>query len=371
MNRNRFMRDFMTNDNRGVALLVTITVLFVIFAMVSEVNRRVRNSIRSVSVQSTRTTLSAAAISGVHIGIALLMADKKNSTTDTVQEAWADPEEIKALLAEFDFGDAAVSLKITDELGKIQINALVEYPEGKKFNEGQKSMWEYFLKLVNPPDESVESIGENTDIINSVKDWLDFGDDDAITGINGAEDDYYRGLDPPYPCGNGPLKHLGELALIKGLGEEVWDKSETGLTIGDLMTVYGMVEGKGGTATRDKKRFAFPGKININTAELPVILALMPKERSDLENSMAAEAIYEFRNNRNEDGFTGNLDGKWYLTCPGCGESGIKEDLLTLSSDFFKIESTAVSNGIRVVVSTVIRRRDKEGQYDILSWQEY
>ncbi len=49
-------------------------------------------------------------------------------------------------------------------------------------------------------------------IINSLKDWLDSGDDDAITGLSGAESDYYEGLEPPYSCKNGPMDNLGEVA---------------------------------------------------------------------------------------------------------------------------------------------------------------
>jgi len=61
-------------------------------------------------------------------------------------------------------------------------------------------------------------------IINSIKDWLDSGDDDAITGLSGAESAYYQDLDPPYPCRNGPFPHLGELALLKGVTAELFER---------------------------------------------------------------------------------------------------------------------------------------------------
>jgi len=69
--------------------------------------------------------------------------------------------------------------------------------------------------------ENLNEDATPTAIINSLKDWLDSGDDDAITGLSGAESSYYQSLDIPYPCKNGPVLHVGELALIKGIIPEL------------------------------------------------------------------------------------------------------------------------------------------------------
>lgn len=357
------------NNQRGVALLITITVLFVVFALVSEVNRKVRASIEEAEVTGSRAKLLDMATSGVHIGIALLMEDKRTTDIDTVQEIWADPEAVGEVLAELPFEEGAIQLLITDELGKIQINSLVAYPEGREFNASQKRLWEGFLKLLNPPDESVDNLGLNTDIVNSIKDWLDYGDDDATTGINGAENDYYQGLDPPYSCGNGPFVSLDDLILVKGITREMVDRVEMGYRLRDLMTVYGMAEAKQDKNTDKKKvTFTYPGKININTADLPVIMAMMPDDRSDLENSVAAQAIYDYRSDKTEDGFVNALTGTWYLDCPGCEDSGIRSELITTSSDVFSIQCSAEMNKTQRVVQAVVRRDDKKGNYTVLSW---
>lgn len=366
----------MINDKKqqqGVALLITITVLFVIFVLVSEVNRRTRISLIRADNIKSRESLTQLAGSGVHIGIAILMADMRASESDSAQESWADQEYISDVLSEIGVPDETLSIRMVDEMGKIQINALVSYPKGREFNTKQKLLWDNFLSLLNPPDDSVDNLGLNTDIVNCVKDWLDFGDDDATTGINGVENDYYQSLDSPYSCGNGPLNELGELVLIKGFTHEMVNRVEMGYRLADLMTVYGMVEPEnqsGSTGTTENKRnFTFPGKININTADLPVIMALMPADRSMLENSTAAQAIYDYREERTEDGFVNELAGDWYKTCPGCEDSGIMSDLLTTTSRFFRIESTAVAGKIQVMVSAVIRRDDEKGKYTVLSWK--
>lgn len=357
-------------NQRGVALLITITILFVVFAIVSEVNKSVRNSVYQAEITRNRATLMEMATSGVHIAIAALMEDKRTTEIDTIQESWADPEKISEILAEFPFEDGTVSLVVVDELGKIQINALVAYPEGREFNGAQKKLWDSFLNLLNPPDESIDNLGLNTDIVNNIKDWLDFGDDDSTTGINGVENDYYQELDPPYSCGNGPLRSLDELVLIKEITREMVERVEMGYRLGDMMTVYGATPVEKQNNTDDKKSaFTYPGKININTADLPVIMALMPDDRSDLENSVAAQAIYDYRSDKTEDGYVNTLNGTWYLDCPGCEDSGIRADLLTTSSDFFSITSIAVVQKMELAVHAVIRRDDKKGKYTVLSWR--
>jgi general secretion pathway protein K len=356
-------------NQSGVALLITITVLFVITALVTTVNMNIRAAMERVQVTKERARLKEMAVSGVQIGIGILMEDKRTTDIDTVQETWADPEKIDEILAECPFTDGAIKLTITDELGKIQVNALLSYPDGKEFNGAQKSLWESFLKMVNPPDESVDSLGQNSDIIDCIKDWMDSGDDDATTGINGAESDYYQTLDPPYKAANGPFRSIDELALVKGITPEMVNRVEKGYRVSDLLTVYGMVPVENKTDTTEKKSlFTYPGKININTADLPVIMALMPDNKSDLENSIAAQAIFDYRVEKKDKFYANELKGTWYLNCPGCEGSGIRKDLLTTSSDFFSIVCKATHNDVMYTVTAVIRRDDKNGKYTILNW---
>lgn len=373
---------YRSHDNeRGVALLVTITVLFVVFAIVSEVNRNVRDSISKAHLSMERSRLTDMAASGIHLGIALLMADKRTTEVDTSQEIWADSVKIDELLADLPMENGTVSLKITDELGKIQINSLVKFPEGKDFNTEQKMLWESVLKMLNPEDDSVDSLGQNDDIIKNIKDWIDSGDDDASEGMNDAETDYYEGLTPPYKAANGPLRSLDEMVLIKGITPEMMAREEMGYRFIDQITVYGMEKAKTKSETLEKKTvFTYPGKININTADLPVIMALMPGEKSDLENSIAAQAIYDYREERNEDseeseeseGFVNELKGTWYLNCPGCEDSGLskKSALITTKSDIFSIVCRAQTKELAFSIRAVIQREDKNGKYTVLSWKE-
>lgn len=359
------------NPQNGVALLVTITILFVVFAIVSEVNRNMRDSLERAHLILQRNRLSEMATSGIHLGIALLMEDKRTTDIDTLQEIWADPAQIEEFLADFPMQDGTISLMILDELGKIQVNAMVAFPEGKDFNPDQKRLWESTMNMLNPPDESLDSLGENSDIINCIKDWIDSGDDDATEGINGVESEYYETLTPPYKAANGPLRSLEELVLIKGITQDMLDRVEFGYKFSDQITVYGMEESKTKSDTGEKKTlFTYPGKININTADLPVIMALMPDSKSGLENSVAAQAIFDYRGERTEDGFVNNLTGQWYLKCPGCEDSEIKTNLITTKSDIFSVACRVQNKETALAVTAVIQREDKNGKYRVLSWKQ-
>lgn len=58
--------------------------------------------------------------------------------------------------------------------------------------------------------------GQMTPVQNSILDWIDR---DENTRIQGAESDFYQGLNPPYFSKNGPLDDISELLLIKNAAE--------------------------------------------------------------------------------------------------------------------------------------------------------
>ncbi len=199
-----------------MALLITLAVITLLVVTTMELNRRARATVISTAAVRDRHRLSEMLASGVNVAMAMLVEDKKNTTADSIQEDWADPEKVKSLLESIPFDEGKLEVSISDELSRIQVNALVKFPDSHTFNEKQVGLWDRFLKLAflayEPPDE----IDPANTIINSLKDWLDSGDDDAITGLTGAESDYYLDLDPPYSIRNGPLTHLNELLLVKG-----------------------------------------------------------------------------------------------------------------------------------------------------------
>jgi general secretion pathway protein K len=351
------------NNSHGIALLVTLSVVSVLIAASLEMNKRMRSAVFSAATTRDRITLLNMASSGVDLAEAILVKDKKESNIDSLQEDWAHSEKISEILEDIPFEDGSITLTINDELGKIQINSLVQFPEGHNFNESQRAMWERFLGFLMYKNEveAFEDI-EPTTIINSIKDWLDSGDDDAITGLNGAESDYYQDLDPPYPCKNGPFTYLGELALVRGITPELFQGAGGEQGLSKFITVFGMKKSSNNS-------FTYDGKININTADLPTLVAILPFGHEDL-----ARAIYEFRMETSDSVYIHDLSNPtWYKNVPGAGDTQIDPNLITTSSDFFRIESTAKLKEMTIKITTVVKRENnaKTGKWgcNILRWE--
>lgn len=349
-------------NNSGVALIITLSIIAVLVMTTLELNRKARSSIYIARVFRERIQLHQMAMSGVHAAMALMIADKENSDIDSIQEDWADAETMGTFLLELPFDQGNLRVSIEDELGKIQINALVTYPEGKVFNVAQRRMWENFLDLAIPSLDRTDDTAPGP-IINSLKDWLDFGDDDLITGLSGAESDYYLDMDPAYVCQNGPLNHLGELTLVKGISPELFEGVGGIPGIGSYMTVWGLSES-------GDNQYTFNGAVNINTADLPVIAAILPEENEHL-----APAIFAYREEMANGSYVNDLNGAtWYRDAPGCDDLEIDSKLIQTKSDLFRIYTEAVLRDITLSAEAVISRvQDKKtGKWHakILSWQE-
>ena len=111
------------------------------------------------------------------------------------------------------------------------------------------------------------------------------------------------------------------------------------------------------------------GKININTADLPVLAALLPVGQEFL-----APEIYSYRLESAEGQFIHDLSGaNWYKEVPGCSDLDIDENLITTQSDIFRVECVATLNEITMSVTVVLKRvKEKEtGKYycKVLNWK--
>lgn len=348
-------------NNRGIALLITISVTTILVAAALEYNRRARFAVISTAAARDRLMLSNMATSGIHAAMALLVKDRSESNFDSLQEDWANPEKIDELLQEISFENGKLTVTITDELSKIQINALVSFPNSQQFNQAQVLLWERFLRYIGDEDQ-LKDDSEPTAIVNSVKDWLDSGDDDATTGLSGAESEYYQDLDPPYASRNGPLPDVNELLMIKGITPELYYGGEKTPGLSQYMTVYGMTPGEGTS-------FKWPGRININTAGLPVIAALTGIEDEELAQTLA-DFRQEIAAGKDVHDFS---NPKWYNELAGFGDIAIDPRLITVSSDVFRIESEASLNNVKTSVTAVVQRiqNSESGKWvcQVLNWQ--
>lgn len=140
-------------------------------------------------------------------------------------------------------------------------------------------VWEAILTAAGVPQEYFE------ELIDCWNDWVDA--DSTSSGRYGAEDEYYRTLDPPYLPRNGPIDTVDELRLVKGFSGAILDggvlnpeekRVELQVVvrgIKDLFTTYGN-----------------SGKINVNAAPKEILM-LIPEV-----DEITAGAIVEEREGR-------------------------------------------------------------------------
>jgi general secretion pathway protein K len=154
--------------------------------------------------------------------------------------------------------DANMRATIRDEYGKINLNALLFYTdEGQEPTENTPLIeaTRYFF------DRRTESdIG--LDIVEAILDWIDHGEDDDERE-NGAENDYYMGLETPFSAKNGPMDSIEELLLIPGITPDVYygdaNADPPQKPLSEYFTVHGNLV----------------GDININTAELETVESVL------------------------------------------------------------------------------------------------
>lgn len=350
-------------SQRGMALLLALTVITILVGITVESHRRVRNVMMATNASGERQRLNFIATSGVQIGMAMLLADKRNGETDSLQEEWARPEKRDQLLAQLKIPPGSLSLEITDLSGLVQVNALVSQPDGKEFVKAQSELWDRFLRPVVTLQESAD-LNLTTDIINCLKDWLDKNDDDAITGLNGAESDHYERQTPSNKARNGAMRDVHELLLVKGMTPDIFFGTDKVPGIAPYVTTFGALASGSG----DARTVEYPGRINISTAPPPVLRALLPVENADLAQSLA-----EYREAMESDTYVNDVTRlTWYKNAPGCSDLAIDATLVSVSSDVFEIRATGRNeNMVKTVSAVVSREKDGEGVYScrILAWK--
>lgn len=351
-------------NQKGIAVIMALSLVLLLVTVALELHINERTNLLNAAAARDRIKSEQMTAAGIHLAMAILVKDRLESESDSLQEDWADPETVAALFGEIPFEEGQLEIKIVDEMSKIQANALVQFPEGRQFNESQKKLWERFalgiLSLYEDEEEAADT--DPLTIINSIKDWLDSGDDDAITGLNGAESDYYESLDPPYACKNGPFDDLSEVRLVKGVTPEIFSGVGGSSGLGEFLTVYGMEKS-------GDQNFIFPGKININTAELPVLTALLPTESAGF-----AQLLIDHREAISGTQYTNDITQPgWYKEVPGFSDITIDKSLISVSSATFRIIATAHLHDIKTTTVAVVQREkpsESDGwQCKILNWK--
>jgi len=214
------------------------------------------------------------------------------------------------VIKEVHLGNGYFTWKITDHESKYNINVANE------------AILQQALLLMGV------DAGEFPPLVGAILDWVDPDDQQHV---DGAENDYYHGLQPPYDAKNGPIDDISELLMVRGVTAEMyWGAGST--NHGGIGAVYQSPTAASGRSSRlgmegmpaysvglvDLFTPISSGKININTAS-EAVLQLIPGV-----DAQRAEAIVSARSGEDDgSGITGpfrSVDpGYLFNRVPGLG----------------------------------------------------
>ncbi len=129
--------------------------------------------------------------------------------------------------------------------------------------------------------------------------------------------------------------------------------------ISDFITAY---------CGENMRLMGFAGKININTAQVPVLAAMLPSGKEDL-----AQAIADYRVEMSDSKYIHDLSSpSWYKQVPGLRGVIIDPQLIALSSDLFRIRASARMDRLSVTATALIHRENDPAtgkcRCNILTW---
>jgi len=223
-------------DQRGVALLTAMLIVALVAiigaSMLSQMNLALH---RSGNIwQSEQAWWYAVGIEN-WLG-KLLRQDAENSDIDSLDEAWAQPVDYLPL------DGGALQGRLIDLQGRFNLNNL----SGSDVDAAQEQ-FQRLIELVADTDQ----ITART-IAASTRDWLDA--DINPTLPDGAEDDYYLGLNPAYRTANTLMASASELRLVKGVTPAIYAALQPYICALPQLTA-----------------------INVNTAPAPILATLAPE----------------------------------------------------------------------------------------------
>lgn len=308
--------EVLNNERGGVALVIVIWIIVVLIAIVGEFSYSMRTEINIARNFKEEEEAYQLALAGIEQAKLELLSAKANEVIYLDEENnlvfGIAGEEKEKLERKDDMGKGGFKYVISDEDGKLNINT--EPLERLKY---------IFVET------GIDTTEVDT-IVDSIVDWRDTDD---LHMLNGAEDDYYRSLDKPYSCKDGPLDSLEELLLVKGMKkeyisgskkEEEGDEGEKAVEgIEKYFTVYNI------------------NGVNINTAS-----------RAVLETVFGLDAANNI------------------ITQRGVAPIAAPMSNGKVSSEFFTIISTGtLADGkIKRSVKTVVHKKDKE--LETLYWND-
>jgi general secretion pathway protein K len=219
--RKQYWRRPLTNE-AGVALVLTLVIVTLVAIIVLDLNYLMRVDVHASA--NFRDGVKAYYLAKSGVTLVKELFGRNSQEVDEIKNAL-----LTGAPQTLPIGEDSASVRVMDETGKINVNALIAQANTPQPSAGAQSPQ---LAGRNQPREAqtvspwiqiaqdlLQRLGIDPTLVGAVTDWIDV--DDIPTGSGGAESSYYRGLDKPYIARNGTMETIAELRLIKGFTDEV------------------------------------------------------------------------------------------------------------------------------------------------------
>lgn len=380
--------------NGGYVLIIVLIISTLLISLSGDFLITSQTNIGYIRKFSKRLQALFLAKSGIELGKVVLQADKSgiagtffpgratDKNIDTYKDIWAID------FPELPFESGTIKIKITDQNSKINLSVLANEFVDKTTYYGITQR--FFMNMGLP-----------VDFADIIIDWVDI--DDASFPYGAESSDYYMSLKDPYPAKNSAMDSIDEMLLLKNMTPEIFygmgggnleieenlvDNNMGDVSfrfdmedIGEKMKELGETTGKDVQETDEEKLVIKIGKekdrglsnyfrvhgkrevyndelnrININTAPYRVLASLTENMTDDIVTEIIRRRLASpFKS---VDEIKGLMDSDSF--------NNLKNNILSVRSYIFKIESTAKVVDTRITITTIYNRSSKQ----ILYWSE-
>ncbi len=231
--------------SKAGSILVFVLVLIVLLSVVAtRLMQETVQELRYVSQQHYRDNLRIHAYSLLDLTVGVInefaMIER---TLYSPAQGWGNPLEYSEIKS-FEEG-VKWQVKISDESGKAPLSLIKE-----------KDLVSLFAYM--QAEDSLIDEDDGQPFYDAFMDWQDQDDEDREEG---AEDDYYEELDPPYYTPGKKIQNFEEFRMVKGFAFEEDDRENSGIFYDEFGN-----ETLNMKNFKDSFSFFHDGKVNLNGA---------------------------------------------------------------------------------------------------------
>ena len=322
------------SGEEGIVLIVVLWVMTALAVLTLSFSRESRIEIMTAGNVRSMEKSYYIARAGMESAIYQIIQKRMTPSVQTVGGD-EEPDQVDLGKVTGSFDDGLWLVNVQDESGKININTVSE------------QQLDLLIRAagIEDPDAGI--------LTDSILDWRGGADDTPRT--NGAKNDYYMSLNPPYMAKNGRFDAVEELLMVRGMTRDYFYGKPERAQDGTVEYKYGLSRFFTVYTTRDQ--------VNVNHAALPVLLSI-PGMSPD-----AAQMIFE---RRRIEPFRATAEVAREISFP-LG-AGVINRLTTAQTGIFTLTAEAHEEGSRVrrVIRAVISLDSSGTQnpYQILYWNE-